>query len=164
MLTQDTGFGPTYRLKPSPEVGPGATVGTLKQGYPLPQYEGATPVERSLVARRPVRSRATSTALASPRGQGKGRAPGYTRWVWTYCKESAGPPYVANGPPRWVPDPSEWGPDYPPLDPGILGQRIPGPCSGRGPGATCVQTQLGANLSTQHGQTKIWCSQAAYCA
>jgi hypothetical protein len=28
-------FGPTYRLVSSPEVGPGATVGTLKQGYPL---------------------------------------------------------------------------------------------------------------------------------
>jgi hypothetical protein len=100
----------------------------------LPQYEGATPAERSLVARRSVRSRATSTIPGSPRGQGKGRAPGYTRWIWTYCKESVGPPYVANGPPRWVPDPSEWGPDYSPPDPEILGQRIPGPCSGRGPG------------------------------
>jgi hypothetical protein len=29
------GFGPTYRLVTSPEVGPGATVGTLEQGYPL---------------------------------------------------------------------------------------------------------------------------------
>jgi hypothetical protein len=29
------GFGPTYRLRSSPEVGPGATVGTLKHGYPL---------------------------------------------------------------------------------------------------------------------------------
>jgi hypothetical protein len=32
-------FGPTCRLASSPEVGPGATVGTLKQGYPLLQYE-----------------------------------------------------------------------------------------------------------------------------
>jgi hypothetical protein len=53
------------------------------------------------------------------------------------------------GPPRRVPDPSEWGPDYSPSDLGILGQRIPRPYSGRGPGATCVQTQLSANLSTQ---------------
>jgi hypothetical protein len=30
-------FGPTYRLVSSPEVGLGATVGTLKQGYPLLQ-------------------------------------------------------------------------------------------------------------------------------
>jgi hypothetical protein len=56
---------------------------------------------------------------------------------------------VTDEPPRWVLDPSEWGPDYSPPDPGILGQIIPGPCPGRGPGTTCVQTQLGANLSTQ---------------
>jgi hypothetical protein len=31
--------GPTCRLASSPEAGPGATVGTLNQGYPLPQYE-----------------------------------------------------------------------------------------------------------------------------
>jgi hypothetical protein len=78
VLTQDTGFGPTCRLAPSPEVGPGATVGTLKQGYPLLQDEGAAPVEKSLVARKTVLRRATSAALGSPRGQGKGRAPGYT--------------------------------------------------------------------------------------
>jgi hypothetical protein len=35
--TQGTSFGPTCRLVSSPEVGPGATVGTLKQGYPLLQ-------------------------------------------------------------------------------------------------------------------------------
>jgi hypothetical protein len=56
---------------------------------------------------------------------------------------------VMGGPPRWVPDPSEWGPNYSPPGPGILGQGIPGPCPGRGPGTTYVQTQLGANLSTQ---------------
>jgi hypothetical protein len=33
-LTQVTSFGPTCRLVPSPEAGPGATVGTLDQGYP----------------------------------------------------------------------------------------------------------------------------------
>jgi hypothetical protein len=31
--------GPAYRLAPSPEAGPGTTVGTLNQGYPLLQYE-----------------------------------------------------------------------------------------------------------------------------
>jgi hypothetical protein len=30
-------FSPTCRLVSSPDVGPGATVGTLKQGYPLLQ-------------------------------------------------------------------------------------------------------------------------------
>jgi hypothetical protein len=36
--------GPTYRLASSPEVGPGANIGTLNQGYPLLQYKDATPV------------------------------------------------------------------------------------------------------------------------
>jgi hypothetical protein len=44
-------FGPTCMLVPSPEAGPGATVGTLNQGYPLLQYEGTVPVRRSLAAR-----------------------------------------------------------------------------------------------------------------
>jgi hypothetical protein len=43
-------FGPTCRLVPSPKVGPGATVGTLKQGYPLLQYEDAVSTRLSLVA------------------------------------------------------------------------------------------------------------------
>jgi hypothetical protein len=34
-MARQPGFGPTYRLVTSPEVGPGATVGTLEQGYPL---------------------------------------------------------------------------------------------------------------------------------
>jgi hypothetical protein len=32
---RQSNFGPTCRLASSPEAGPGATVGTLKQGYPL---------------------------------------------------------------------------------------------------------------------------------
>jgi hypothetical protein len=43
-------FGPTCKLASSPEVGPGATVGTLKLGYPLLQYEDAVPTLLSLVA------------------------------------------------------------------------------------------------------------------
>jgi hypothetical protein len=43
-------FGNTYRLVSSPEVGPGATVGILKQGYPLLQHEDAVPTRLSLVA------------------------------------------------------------------------------------------------------------------
>jgi hypothetical protein len=42
-------FGPTCRLVSSPEVGLGATVGTLKQGYPLLQYEDTVPTRLSLV-------------------------------------------------------------------------------------------------------------------
>ena len=43
-------FGPTCRLVSSPEVGSGATVGTLKQGYPLLQYKDVVPTRLSLVA------------------------------------------------------------------------------------------------------------------
>jgi hypothetical protein len=43
-------FGPTCRLVSSPEVGSGATVGTLKQAYPLLQHEDAVPTRLSLVA------------------------------------------------------------------------------------------------------------------
>jgi hypothetical protein len=42
-------FGPTCRLISSPEVGPGATIGTLNQGYPLLQYEDTVPAWLSLV-------------------------------------------------------------------------------------------------------------------
>jgi hypothetical protein len=47
---RQSSFGPTYRLVSSPEVGPGATVGTLTQGYPLLQYEDTVPTRLSLVA------------------------------------------------------------------------------------------------------------------
>jgi hypothetical protein len=40
----------TCRLASSPEVGPGATIGTLKLGYPLLQYKDAVPTRLSLVA------------------------------------------------------------------------------------------------------------------
>jgi hypothetical protein len=43
-----SGFGPTCRLVPSPEVGPGATVGTTKLGYPMLLYKGEEPTRLSL--------------------------------------------------------------------------------------------------------------------
>jgi hypothetical protein len=48
---RQSNIGPTCRLVPSPEAGPGATVGTLNQWYPLLQYEGTVPVRQSLAAR-----------------------------------------------------------------------------------------------------------------
>ena len=42
-MARQPGFSPTYRLVTSPEVGPGATVGTLEQGYPMLQCEGTVP-------------------------------------------------------------------------------------------------------------------------
>jgi hypothetical protein len=47
---RQSSFGPTCRLISSPEVGQGATIGTLKQGYHLLQYEDAIPTRLSLVA------------------------------------------------------------------------------------------------------------------
>jgi hypothetical protein len=47
-----TDSGPTCRLVSSPEAGPGATVGTLNQGYPLLQHKGIAPMRRLLAARR----------------------------------------------------------------------------------------------------------------
>jgi hypothetical protein len=47
-----TDSGPTCRLASSPEAGPGATVGTLNQGYPLLQHKGIAPMRRLLAARR----------------------------------------------------------------------------------------------------------------
>jgi hypothetical protein len=48
---RQSNFGPTYRLASSPEVGPGATVDTLNQGYPLLRYEDAVPIRCSLAMR-----------------------------------------------------------------------------------------------------------------
>jgi hypothetical protein len=43
--------GPTCCLVSSPEAGPGATIGTLNQGYPLLQYKDVVHVRRLLAAR-----------------------------------------------------------------------------------------------------------------
>jgi hypothetical protein len=48
MLTRSTSFGPTCRLASSPKVGPEATVGTLKLGYPLLLYKDAVLMRLSL--------------------------------------------------------------------------------------------------------------------
>jgi hypothetical protein len=61
-------FGPTCRPVSSPEVGPWATVGTLKQGYPLLQYEGAESMRLSLVAWQTAPDPTTRTAPGLPCG------------------------------------------------------------------------------------------------
>jgi hypothetical protein len=65
---RQSSFGPTCKLVSSPEVGPGATVDTLKQGYPLLPYEGAVPTWLSLVAWQTTPDPTTWTALGPPRG------------------------------------------------------------------------------------------------
>jgi hypothetical protein len=61
--------GPTYRLASSPKAGPGATVGTLNQGYPLLQYEDAVHVRRLQVTRRTTPDPTTWAGLRAPRGK-----------------------------------------------------------------------------------------------
>jgi hypothetical protein len=70
--------GPTCRLTSSSEVGPGAAVGTLNQGYPLLQYEGATPVRHLLVTRRAAPDPTTWAGLRAPRGEDERYVPGST--------------------------------------------------------------------------------------
>jgi hypothetical protein len=71
---RQSGFGPTCRLVSSPKAGPGATVSTLEQGYPLLQYEGAVSMRLSLVAWRTAPNPTTWTAPGPPHGQ-KSRYP-----------------------------------------------------------------------------------------
>jgi hypothetical protein len=66
---RQTSFGPTCRLVSSPEAGPGATVGTLKQGYPLLQYEGAVSTWLFLVTWQTTPDPTARTAPGPPRGR-----------------------------------------------------------------------------------------------
>jgi hypothetical protein len=68
-------MAPPAGSRPSPEVGPRATVGTLKQGYHWLQGIDAVPAVKRLVAWQATHRRAASAALGSPHGQGKKRAP-----------------------------------------------------------------------------------------
>jgi hypothetical protein len=134
------GFGPTCRLVSSLEVGPGATVSTLKQGYPLLQYKDTVPARLSLAVWRTAPKPTTWTALGPPRGQRRQYPPRYQRWVRTpmgkwrtpaykdrTSGQGPGPPWVQTGPPGWVLDLSVWGPGHSQHGPRILGQRIPRP-------------------------------------
>jgi hypothetical protein len=61
--------GPISRLTSSSKAGPGATVGTLNQGYPLLQYEGATPVRHLQVTWRVAPDPTIWAGLRAPRGK-----------------------------------------------------------------------------------------------
>jgi hypothetical protein len=80
---RQSSFGPTCRLISSPEVGPGATVGTLKQEYPLLQHKDAVPTRLSLVEWGAAPVPATWAAPGPPRGQRRRYTPRYQRWVRT---------------------------------------------------------------------------------
>jgi hypothetical protein len=98
-------FGPTYRLVSSPETGPGATIGTLNQGYPLLQYEGTVSMRLSLVARQTAPNPTTWAAPGPPRGQRRQSTLRYQLWVETPTG-GAGPLDTQTRPLGRVPDPS----------------------------------------------------------
>jgi hypothetical protein len=125
MLRRSTSFGPTCRLASSPEVGPGATVGTLKLGYPLLLCKDTVPTRLSLSrvvkvlcvgpSRDLPRSRATTLGLQQrptpPHGRVRrchvSREGGMLQGIniklgppW----ESARPLDMQSGPPRLVQD------------------------------------------------------------
>jgi hypothetical protein len=100
---RQSSFGPTCRLLSSPEVGPGATVGTLKYGYPLLQYGNVVPARLSLAAWRTAPDPTTWTAPRPPRGQRRQYPPRYQRWVRTPWG-SVGPLHIRTRPPGRVQD------------------------------------------------------------
>jgi hypothetical protein len=61
--------GPTFRLASSSKAGQGTTFGTLNQGYPLLQYEGAAPVRHLQVTWRAAPDPTTWVGLGAPRGK-----------------------------------------------------------------------------------------------
>jgi hypothetical protein len=64
-----TDSGPTCRLASSLEAGPGATVGTLNQGYPLLQHKDIAPMRRILAARRTAPNSTGWAGKRAPRGE-----------------------------------------------------------------------------------------------
>jgi hypothetical protein len=125
MLTRSTSFGPTCRLAFSPEVGPGATIVTLKLGYPLPLYRDKEPVRLSLS--RVVEVLCVGPSYGSPQSQATilgpqqrptpphgrvrsrhmSREGGILQSINSESgppRESARPPDIQSGPPGLVPD------------------------------------------------------------
>jgi hypothetical protein len=116
---RQSSFGPTCRLVSSSEAGPGATIGTLNQGYPLLQYEGTVSMRLSLVTRQTASDPTTWAAPGPPRGQRRQYTPRWQQWVRTptgkcqtpgYTDRTSGrglgPPQVQTRPLGRVPDPS----------------------------------------------------------
>jgi hypothetical protein len=87
--------GPTCRLASSPEAGPGATVGTQNQGYPLLQHEDTAPMRTSLSH---TEDRAWPHRMGRPKGA--------TRQGMTPHPSKAGPPQKDTGPLYTSPEPS----------------------------------------------------------
>jgi hypothetical protein len=67
--------GPTYRFETSPEAGPGATVGTQNQGYPLLQHEDSTPMRHPLATWRTAPDPIGWADQRAPRGRERHHTP-----------------------------------------------------------------------------------------
>ena len=67
MRESNRSSGPICGFVTSPEVGPGATVGTLKQGYPLLLQQGRTHVVRTRIV---IRNYAIRGGAVGPHGLG----------------------------------------------------------------------------------------------
>jgi hypothetical protein len=125
MSKQNTSFGPTCRLASSPEVGPGATVGTLKLGYPLLLYKDAVPTQLSLsrvvkvlcvgLSHDSPHPRATTLdpqqRLTPPHGRVRSRHVSRESDIPQGLNSESGPPWesvvhldIQSGPPRLVQD------------------------------------------------------------
>jgi hypothetical protein len=111
---------PTCRLVSSPEAGPGATVGTLNQGYPLLQYKDVVHVRRALAARRNDTRPHHMGKSRDTTWQGKMMRPRMHHWARSSTEEHRTPvrttrtPDYSPGLPRrhvgslgWAPGPSE---------------------------------------------------------
>jgi hypothetical protein len=109
---RQSSFGPTCRIVSSPKADPGATVGTLNQGYPLLQYEVTVSMRLSLVARQIAPNPTTWAAPGPPRGQRRQYTQMCQRWVRTPTVSAGpldthtGPPQVQTRPRGRIPDPS----------------------------------------------------------
>jgi hypothetical protein len=95
-------FGPTCRLVSSLEAGPGATIGTLNQGYPLIQCEGTGPTWLSLVASQTATDPSTWSAPGPPHGRKKDDVTQDISSGSGLPWESVGPLCVRTGPPGKV--------------------------------------------------------------
>jgi hypothetical protein len=80
---RQSSFGPTCRLVSSPEAGPGATVGTLNQWYPLLQCEGVESMRLPLATWQTAPDPTTWAGSGPPRGRRRRYTPWCQQWVRT---------------------------------------------------------------------------------
>jgi hypothetical protein len=141
---RQSSFGPTCRLVSSPEAGPGATVGTMNQGYPLLQYKGTMSKRLSLVTRQ------TAPDPPPPPGGLRGRHVAGGDDILQGVN-------IGSGPPREVLDPWIHRPDF---RTGFRTSTGTNQTPGTGPGATHSKVpgfQGKEYLGLNQGQAGVRC-------